>query len=99
MRHLWGSLEAKKKDHNAHCISPHFVLHGGVRRGKLGHTRWGPLGHTRWVRWDTQGGVHWDAIPMDNNSVYAWQPNEDGTLQVKLAKDTYEADLGVLLHS
>ena len=26
------------------------------------------------VHWDTQGGVHWDAIPMDNNRVYAWQP-------------------------
>ena len=38
------------------------------------------------VHWDTQGGVHWDAIPMDNNMVYAWQSTKDGTLMFKFAK-------------
>ena len=24
------------------------------------------------VNWDTQGGVHWDAILMDDDRGYAW---------------------------
>ena len=24
------------------------------------------------VHWDTHGGVHWDAILMDDDRVYAW---------------------------